>query len=409
MLNRLLSHFFWILFILCSLFLAELQGLSQPVWAKTNTFKDNHLEAYNATPLNHRMPLVLIHGIAPEKGDYYNWATYLEAIQGNQAFNQRYKIYFFHFDPKKNVDETADVLIQSLIHLKQKKRVRKIRVIALSQGGLIFRRAYNHPKIQQLTEQAITLGTPFHGTPLANKSWMKERMKRGSIFSPMRHTLGITYHFVHKKSPHFESDYCWDNLDHGLAPEVNRGLPLKCHATDLATQYKNAPFITYASFFDVNRKKRAYILKQLDLDIQLPKERSAFFLSRARVFNLTQNKIEKMPLSNALNPLKPKFTPLMVYNDGVMPVSSALWLGRFYNPHVSTHSQIQLWDALKNLQGTGTARLFPGIDHQNWMLDTTRTHSKKVLDLLNPNVPEKSVFDWLLYDLMKDNPPAKPH
>ncbi len=385
---------------------------SLPAWSDTTTpldskpFNDPHLEAYKETPLKSRMPLVLIHGIGPEKGDYYNWATYLEFLKDKTEFNQRYKIYFFHFNPKKSIDETAHDLIKSITHFKQVYGIKKLRVVALSQGGLIFRRAYDNPEIQALSDKVITIGAPFHGTPLANRSWMKEGLKQRSFLSPLPYTLRIVYHFVRKKSPHFEADYCWDNLDQGLSPEVNGHHPLQCHATDQANQYKHAPFITYASFFGLHKKEQAYLLKQLNLELKLPKEQSAFLLSRARAFNFTQNKIEKMPLVNV--PKKDDtIYPIMLYNDGVVPIGSALWLGRFQDletidADTDIDRQRQLWNSLIHLKNKRTARLFPGIDHQNWMLNATRTHSKKVRDLLNPDEPERSVFNWLLQDLMTD-------
>jgi len=94
-------------------------------------------------------------------------------------------------------------------------------------------------------------------------------------------------------------------------------------------------------------------------------------------------------------------TSLTAYNDGISPISSSLWLGRFM-PNFSTlkHPVSKLWAALKSLKGTGQARLFAGIDHRNWMDGETRTETPAVRDLLNPDENPRTVFDWILFDLM---------
>ena len=92
---------------------------------------------------------------------------------------------------------------------------------------------------------------------------------------------------------------------------------------------------------------------------------------------------------------------MMMFNDGISPISSSLWLGRYtQNTNGSSIPVDRLWSALKSLKGSRQARLFAGLDHRNWMDGTTRTGQELIQDLLNPDEPPRTVFDWIVYDLM---------
>lgn len=101
---------------------------------------------------------------------------------------------------------------------------------------------------------------------------------------------------------------------------------------------------------------------------------------------------------------KIKITPvsMMMFNDGISPISSTLWLGRYmpHNANGATVSVEKLWATLKKLKGNDNTRLFAGVDHRNWMDGTTRTGEAKIQDLLNPDEPPRTIFAWLVYDLM---------
>jgi triacylglycerol esterase/lipase EstA (alpha/beta hydrolase family) len=121
---------------------------------------------------------------------------------------------------------------------------------------------------------------------------------------------------------------------------------------------------------------------------------------------------EQLTQSNALmatgdarllqeKPLATTPVSMMMFNDGISPISSTLWLGR-YMP-VSNGAAVsveKLWAALRKLKGNQNTRLFAGMDHRNWMDGTTRTGESEIQDLLNPDEPPRSIFAWIVYDLM---------
>lgn len=92
---------------------------------------------------------------------------------------------------------------------------------------------------------------------------------------------------------------------------------------------------------------------------------------------------------------------MMMFNDGISPISSTLWLGRYVqNSNGSSMPVDNLWSVLKTLKGNKGARLFAGLDHRNWMDGTTRTGEPLIQDLLNPDEPPRPIFEWIVYDLM---------
>ncbi|MEB3285984.1 MAG: hypothetical protein VKJ04_00620 [Vampirovibrionales bacterium] len=100
---------------------------------------------------------------------------------------------------------------------------------------------------------------------------------------------------------------------------------------------------------------------------------------------------------------------MMPFNDGISPISSSLWLGRFtpqFKDDLSSPSK-RLWAALRSLKGTDKARLFAGMDHKNWIEGENRTNANALPDLLNPQDKPKSVFAWLVSDLMQDAAPLQ--
>ena len=108
-------------------------------------------------------------------------------------------------------------------------------------------------------------------------------------------------------------------------------------------------------------------------------------------------------IDKEIQPKPATFEPvsMMMFNDGISPISSTLWLGRFTQPVNGASIPVEkLWTALKSLKGSGQARLFSGLDHRNWMDGTTRTGQEQITDLLNPKEPPRTVFEWIVYDLM---------
>jgi hypothetical protein len=136
---------------------------------------------------------------------------------------------------------------------------------------------------------------------------------------------------------------------------------------------------------------------QGDQITKLPKEMEQEVLALTAT---TVDTPDTAAVAKALDQAAEALLPLMLYNDGISPISSSLWLGRFTaGQQQNLNPTGQMWQALKGLQAKNCARLLPGLDHRDWMDGTTRYNTNTLPDLLHPSEPPRSTFDWLLLDL----------
>ena len=409
----------------------------------------SNLIAYDTAPLDDRMPLILVHGIGgDDPSDHYHWQNFLNHTRSKKAFNQKFKIYLFTYDTAKSVPE-GSANFQNAMRQFLAQTTSDIKIVGYSEGGLLVRNAMQDELIDKRTKEVITIATPFHGSPLATPRWFRQQLETEAALSPVKLSERFAYWVAFKKHPSLGTDFQWDNFDSAIPEDVYKSI----NGRGVITGYKLASrdnFITYGSYFgeEVVDPERQ-LPKELGVTDELPKEKSKLKnLFRQNILfsfvNKNMSKVthfvwphqaeEKIELDEdamtvlavvpeaaesaalqaddiTLRTEKDTFVPepeedsentsLTAYNDGISPISSSLWLGRFTPGFSTITSPIsKLWAALKGLKGTNQARLFAGMDHRNWMDGETRTSSNSVRDLLNPDENPKTVFDWIVFDLM---------
>lgn len=413
-------------------------------------------EAFDESPLDNRMPLVLVHGIGGTESRLFHWENFLSYVKNDQAFNQKYKIYLYHYDSTKSVPNISSDLSETLKGFVGALGGRNIKILAYSEGGLLVRNALQDKYLDDHTTAVLTIATPFHGSPLANPDWMNQQVRKDAPLGFMRLAQRIAYTVTGKKYPTFKQDFRWDNFDGAIpADQYLKSNGPTASAVDYALA-KKKNFITYGSYFGLDVDP-GVIQKELDLKAPLPKEKlmARNLFHKNMLFSLVRNNIGKLPIAKLVKPgdvklqvkarlvpagtiaaVEPAVLPLtpaetlalaqpmpaqtlqtvssrpamtvepvsmMMYNDGISPISSTLWLGRYTGGKTGVSASIpadKLWSTLKSLQGNKNTRLFAGLDHRNWMDGITRTGETTVKDLLNPDEPPKSVFAWIVHDLM---------
>lgn len=441
------------------------QAISPKTLSQLFPYKDDVVKGTE----DHRTPVILIHGIGAETDrNYFNWARFLEFTDGKPEFQKLYKVYLYRYDTTQSVPNLSKGLQEDLREFITSLHGRKMRILAYSEGGLLTRNVMQDPVINAHTERVITIATPFHGSPLANPDWVKEQLKEESSFSAVKMTNGLSYWIAKKKYPTFEKDFQWDNFDKALSEETVE--PVNQLSSDFVNAYSNK-LITYGSYFGGSEvDPTGELPKALGLAKPLPKEKAHFRMpwSRHLMFTLIRKNISRLPLAylpfhkknspkeigtsgqvaqnaqelviqgdqitklpkdmeqevlamtattvdtpetaavvKALDQAAEEFLPLMLYNDGISPISSSLWLGRFTTAQQQTLNPTgQMWQALKGLQSKNCARLLPGLDHRDWMDGTTRFNTNSLPDLLHPAEAPRSTFDWLLLDLTANPSPA---
>ncbi|WP_373532167.1 esterase/lipase family protein [Vampirovibrio sp.] len=452
------------------------------------------LEAHDKSPLNNRMPLILIHGIGASASTEFNWERFLDFTKKDKALMGRYKIYLYHYDSSRSVPAISQNLQQTLKNFIQLLGHKPIKIVAYSEGGLLTRNAVQDPYLDQYIDEVITIATPFHGSPLANPEWIRQQVKTESRVSLLRMSQRLAYNITGRLYPSFKEDFEWDNFDGAIPSEQYAAHHKKTTPTDYALAHKQR-FVTYGSYFGIEVDP-AILQHQLGVKTKLPKEKLIFanLFRRNVLFSVVRHNIAKLPLAiipiikpdskvrttplptpeitpplvqatlqesdstvkiaHALLPISSMETELlslpdgpvvfepgntakpsgqlaqasaliataqirqvqtlqqqapasvpvvsmMMFNDGISPISSTLWLGR-YMP-VSNGAAVsveKLWDTLRKLKGNHNTRLFAGMDHRNWMDGTTRTGESEIQDLLNPDEPPRTIFAWIVYDLM---------
>lgn len=126
--------------------------------------------------LGERRPLLLVHGWSamgmPSDFSGDGWDNFIKFYNSNEDLKREYKIYLAQY--KSNLISVNDIgfLLRKKI---DELKMRDITIVAHSMGGLVSRSFMEHSinggvKGGELVEKLITLGTPHHGSPMANGS-----------------------------------------------------------------------------------------------------------------------------------------------------------------------------------------------------------------------------------------------
>jgi len=349
------------------------------------------------TPLNHRIPLILVHGINPKEGQLYNWRHYVDAFMADPGFVRRYKIYLFHFAPRQSIPENSQLLLQTLNTFSATlPDGPPMRIVALSLGGNLVQAIAHQPVITGHVDRIITLAAPFHGTPLADPPWI---LAEHPAWTPSGIADRFVYRTARKMFPTFAHDYGWDNFD-GVLPPADAG----SESISVSVRPASPQWMTYGSFFSTNPDAQIWLARQMGLPaafLEAPKplRRPHGLLNKHRLMIHAQEAMAGLTLSGTGKSRNNSGFSAMVFNDGVGPVASALWL----------KTDAPLSEALKAL-GSNPAgvRMFAGLDHADWVEGTFRYKTKEsqagspqVRDWLHPDEPPRTVFGWVLHDLMQ--------
>lgn len=403
-------------------------------------FKHEQASPKASLQSSHPIPLILVHGIGAEEEKQQLWAKFLEFSKDNPDFQNRYKVYLFRYNSSQSVPILSREFQHDIREILAKSGNAKFRILAYSKGGLIVLNALQDPTLNERAEKIITVATPFHGSPLATPDWIERQLKDDPLLSPVRMTNKVSYWITTKKYPTFVDDFHWDNFDRALPEEMAS----KFNPRQSFIEYFEAnrhKWVTYGSYFGVGIDPEQNLQKALGIQTPLPVEKPHFRnpMSRHFLFSLVRNNISKLPLAYAklkqyvphpgrnksqevamnagdglamtaqaeeqtANEQARDLTPLMVYNDGISPISSSLWLGRFTKDYQNIPNPTQrMLVVLKDLQNTQYARLFQGLDHRDLLDGSTRIEGNRVRDLLHPGEPARTTFEWFMMDLMDDS------
>ena len=214
---------------------------------------------------------------------------------------------------------------------KLAKNLRNITIIAHSKGGLVARCALTDEKFRKNVKDVYFLGTPHFGSPFANVFWVDPK-DFGKVFKvdeitadAMRLTLAMSYTIGYVSSVG-SKELSW----------MNRNLP----------PFKNYPSVRFHFI--------AGMLSPDDVEASLKAIKIAF---EKRAVEFSSQLLYMASLSELMGKGNDEFVP----NDGMVPVKSALALGRLSGDKIVlygyTHATLYKDSDLISKMMKGSSRL----------------------------------------------------
>lgn len=171
------------------------------------------LYEWDKTPLGSREPFLFVHGLRGEYYPNFRWQKVIKSFVNNSEFNSQFKVYLVRWDSTARADKTVPLFRKAIATLSKSASERPITIIALSIGGNLAYEGMLDKETNQRIRLAMTLGTPFHGSPLFNEDWIQYSVYKNFAMPWTRvdHSLAFKLYFHH--NPNLLQDFGWDDAD----------------------------------------------------------------------------------------------------------------------------------------------------------------------------------------------------
>ena len=375
---------------------------------------------YDETPIGNRTPFLMVHGLRGEFREGFRWEMVVENLMKKQEFRDKYKIYFARYNTYVLLDSVKKQFQQAVKDLYQNTGKRPMTVMALSMGGNVVQEALEDLEVQSDIEKIITLGTPFHGSPLFCFEWLRYSIIRNHSVPWVRGDLAFSYKMYFRLHPNLLEDLRWDNSDNGI-PQIGKfstWFPFHI-AGDLNMKRMENLRIARLNELKLDKKKFICYGGYLLTPYATPHKPSHFAKAvkwpwwfatctvpyhmgfehpvlRALNFEMGRMVVGSPDMKEAL-----RGSSRYALNDGITPLVSALFLPSdvMANDPVAREPSIS---KIRRSIDIGRARVFRQIDHITFV-DNYRPHHlpKEMRDELNPNQPARNIFDWMFLDIME--------
>lgn len=376
---------------------------------------------HDEEPIGNRRPLLLLHGLNGEYKQGFRWERVVEEFQKDAAFRDSFKIYYARFDTYSLLASTKPEFKKAIRELyNYAGGNRPITIVALSLGGNLVQEAMEDIDVQHSIDKVITLGTPFHGSPLFCYDWMRYSLIKTHELPWERADLGVSYKLYFKHHPNLLADLRWDNSDHAI-PNVGKfktHIPFSIGGNLTPARMDNPRILKVNDEIRIDKSKficyGGYLLTPYVTPHKMRAWRKAvgwpwWFVTCTVPYHMAF----EHPVLRALNyemgnmviaeegSAKPVLhTSRYSLNDGITPLVSALFLP---TKALAAHP-INREPDIKNIRSSidvRRARAFRQIDHITF-IDNYRPEglSKSIRDELAPEMPARTVFDWMLTDLL---------
>lgn len=385
------------------------------------TPKEVEVYEFDSSPLDNRAPFLLVHGLRGEFWPSFRWEKVAHRFNNDPKFHQRYKIYLARYSTLTSFRKVIPDFRNALSRLYAVGNNQPITIMALSMGGNLVYESMLDEETDSKVRSVISLGTPFHGSPLFSKEWLQYSLYKRLCMPITRvdHSLALRFYFDRNKN--LLTDLCWDNADKAVpdvgkfkskllfGPKGNLTVAKTANTKLFKLNENNAnikrKFITYSGYMDnpylESSKSRRYLEKTMLYPLTFWWVKFPAHLAREHaVLNLLNHDIACVTVNDswksriAANPF------LYALNDGITPLSSALFLPDSTLESVALVTPNTI-SQLKDKIDVNFARVFRGADHLTY-IDGARhlRTSTRLRDDLNPNQPERDMMTWMLGDIL---------
>lgn len=393
---------------------------SLPPVAKEVKKRPKTVEIYqfDKSAIDNRAPLLMVHGLLGEYwSDCFRWRKLATYLQSDPEFAKRYKIVFLRYDTKAPMQDVVPDFQKALAEVNNAFG-QPLQVVALSMGGNMMQMAMKDRAIDKRIKSVLTMGTPFHGSPLFSNKWMEYSMLRHYHSPISRLDTAFAYRMYFDRHKNLLSDLRWDNTD-GFIPNVGNfrfyfPMPSRGDLTPSATE--NTYVAKLNSDRDVDKSKFTVYGGYMVNDFSTMKGNE--FASILKIpykvtFTLVPEHFgREHPVLRALNQhiaraivespeLKADGTRYAYgLNDGITPITSAIFLPNSALKGLAvTDSTVE---SLRKFVDVKRARVFRNIDHLTFIDDYHPIMTPSELkDQLAPDEPAKPIFEWIKNDVME--------
>lgn len=397
-------------------------GVEPPVLPRARIkHKPTEVELYrwDDASLIGRKPLLFVHGLHGEGVAMFHWKKIIDTLQADKDFKNTYKIYLVRYDTAAPLAETTPMCRKTLLDLHNITGGKPVTIVALSLGGNLVQQAMMSEDVDKTVSRVMTFGTPFHGSPLFTLNWFQYSIYKNPshLWSRLDHSVALRLYFDRNIS--LTRDLKWDNGDNMMPdagsfasriPGGPKGVLSVAQDANVALYKMNSKplpdkskFIAYAGYL-INSFNKHRKTTRIESHMLMP----YFFATRTVPAHLAfEHSVLKMlntEMSRVICKQEPNTPKLHAYdlNDGISPLTSALYL-----PESVLKTQI-LGDesSVKELRGrtdVGLARVFRNIDHLTFVDGMHPLFTSTLLrDELNPEAGKRTIFEWILSDLMTE-------